>query len=287
MAIQFSVQEAPASRIAVSSVANLEDLGISSLVLHEEPRLTQNLEAAARIASGQSMLNIFCSHWAGDIEPVVAANQLAFLDSRVVGRLGLRIAEKSNDTLGHEANWRRIDEYLTLLKRLWSNEKPFDHECEFYSIQQGFVENKGPQRALMPIRMTGLTGTAMQVCARHATIFDVAFGARSEVGAVIAKMKESASRFGRTRNLTFALHVPNDAFEKFNWPSSESVARAKEFLLPYSELGVSEFIFGMDVIGQMGAAPIRTLKHAFLDIGIKESAPLVKGRFGRVPRLVN
>jgi len=127
MAIKFAIQENSNNRISASSYHSLEDFGVSSLILDENQELKENLEAAARAVSHEGASAVFCAHWAGDTKPVIAANQLAFLDDRLFGRLGLRVSDRAEAGLGHEAVWRRTDEYLTVLKRLWSNSKPIDH----------------------------------------------------------------------------------------------------------------------------------------------------------------
>ena len=85
---------------------------------------------------------------------MIAARQLAALDSESGGRLSLRIMAGSYDasgfaetSYGHVGAFRRTDEYLVLLKRLWSNDRPFDHEGAAYSLRNGFVARKGPHAA--------------------------------------------------------------------------------------------------------------------------------------------
>ena len=109
---------------------------------------------AAQALDRTSSLEVVLTHWAGVIEPTVAARQLAALDAKSGGRLSLRmLSEPLNDDdaetrpVGHTVVWQRIDEYLVLLKRLWSNDRPFDHEGAFYSIKGGYVPRKGPHGA--------------------------------------------------------------------------------------------------------------------------------------------
>ena len=114
----------------------------------------------------------------------------------------------------HVAALERTDEYLVLLKRLWSNERPFDHEGPFYRLRDGYVPNKGPQ-ASVPIRMSGLSGTALKVAGRHADIFELAPGTPQEVGQVIERVRVAAAEFGRAGLIRFALPV------WFDWTGNE------------------------------------------------------------------
>ncbi|WP_292219204.1 LLM class flavin-dependent oxidoreductase, partial [Mesorhizobium sp.] len=78
--------------------------------------------------------------------------------------------------VGHTVVWQRIDEYLVLLKRLWSNDRPFDHEGAFYSVKGGYVPRKGPHGADVTIRLGGQSGTALRVAGRHADVFELSAG---------------------------------------------------------------------------------------------------------------
>ena len=112
------------------------------------------MDLAAQVLDRTSSLEVVLTHWAGVIEPTVAARQLAAIDAKSGGRLSLRmLSEPLNDDdaetrpVGHTVVWQRIDEYLVLLKRLWSNDRPFDHEGAFYSIKGGYMPRKGPHGA--------------------------------------------------------------------------------------------------------------------------------------------
>ncbi len=74
-------------------------------------------------------------HRAGEISPDTAAEQFGLFDQLARGRLTLRIlpptaaafAEKHD---AHERVQESLDEYLTLVKRLWASDEPFDFEGE-------------------------------------------------------------------------------------------------------------------------------------------------------------
>lgn len=288
MPIRFSIQQSQDQEISGSAAAGLEDFGVSSLILNEERRLVQNLESAALAGSSSGVLAVYSTHWAGAAEPATAANQLAFLDQRLFGRLGLRITERPDAALSHEASCRRTDEYLTLLKRLWSNEKPIDHECEFYSVRKGFVANKGPQGALLPIRMTGLTGTAIQVCARHATVFDIDFGSYAEVAATVQKFREAAGRFGRSRLIAFALRVPGEALARTaGWSRTGQFETVVDLLRPYVELGITEFVFDAESLAGLGSGRANQLRSELENTVVEPPASRENLWFGRLTRSIN
>jgi len=245
---------------AAEKLRLIEEAGFDRMIIDDAAGLLSNMDLAAFATRRTSTLGLVLSHWAGAIAPNVAARQLAALDRNSGGRLSLRMLPgPGGDESGleavrsHVASLERTDEYLVLLKRLWSNERPFDHEGPFYSVRGGYVPEKGPQVGAVPVRMSGLSGTALKVAGRHADIFELAPGSAQEVGQVIDRVKVSAGEFGRADKIRFALPVWLDwtgreptygqhpaRFVRFRGsPSNAAVA-----LLPYLALGISEFIVG-------------------------------------------
>ena len=244
---------------AAEKLRLIEEFGFDRVIIDDPAGLLSNMDLAALAGRSTASLGLVLSHWAGAIAPSVAARQLAAIDRTSGGRLSLRMLSGIGGEDGdwdagqsHVAAIERTDEYLVLLKRLWSNERPFDHEGPFYRLRGGYVPNKGPQ-AFVPIRMSGLSGTALKVAGRHADIFELVPGTPQEIGQVIERVRVAAAEFGRAGRIRFALpvwfdwtgHEPSSGhhlarFVRFRGNS----ANAAVALLPYTALGVTEFIVG-------------------------------------------
>ncbi|MDX8478270.1 LLM class flavin-dependent oxidoreductase [Mesorhizobium sp. VK24D] len=238
----------------------IEDAGFRKLVVDDPAGLLTNMDIAAQTLDRTVSLEVVLTHWAGVIEPTVAARQLAALDAKSGGRLSLRmLSEPLEDSdaearpVGHSVVWQRIDEYLVLLKRLWSNDKPFDHEGAFYSVRGGYVPRKGPHGADLTIRLGGQSGTALKVAGRHADVFELAAGSPDEVAQLMQRVRSAAAEHGRAGKLRFALPV---RLRSEGWPDAADhrvvevagpPAQAALSLLPYAALGIEEFmISGID-----------------------------------------
>jgi len=238
----------------------IEDACFQKIVVDDPAGLLTNMDIAAQALERTASLEVVLTHWAGVIEPTVAARQLAALNARSGGRLSLKMLSEplSDDDAetrpaGHTAVWQRIDEYLVLLKRLWSNDRPFDHEGAFYSIKGGYVPRKGPDGAEVTIRMGGQSGTALRVAGRHADVFELTAGSPDEVRQSIERVRSAATEHGRAGKLRFALPVrvrpqknagaaDHKALEVSGSPAEIALA-----LLPYAALGIHEFmIAGID-----------------------------------------
>jgi len=126
---------------------------------------------ASYILHTTSHLGVLTAHDASLVAPEIAAQQIATLDRLSRGRLAIGITPGEAGAHGHEERPGRLDEYLGLLKRLWSNDKPFDYEGKYYRANGAFAPAKPHNDSRVPISLTGLSGTAIKVAARHADIF--------------------------------------------------------------------------------------------------------------------
>lgn len=234
---------------ALSKLRLIEDAGFCGVVIDDDAGLLANLDLAAQTAQGTSSIEIVLTHAAGVLAPVVAARQIAALDTLSGGRLSLRMAgdpvwHDGGRTSGHAASYARLDEYLVLLKRLWANDESFEHQGPFYSIRDGHVAAKGPQGAAIPIRMAGLSGTAIRVAARHADVIELEPGTPEEVRTLVGRVTAAAREFGRAGRIRFALPV-----EAGPGTPAETALR----LLPFVTLGVSEFmVSGLETSEEIG-----------------------------------
>ncbi|MFD1982286.1 LLM class flavin-dependent oxidoreductase [Mesorhizobium newzealandense] len=255
----------------------IEDGGFRKIVVDDTAGLLTNMDLAAQVLERTSSLEVVLTHWAGVVEPTVAARQLASIDRKSGGRLALRmISEPLNDDdaetrpVGHTVIWQRIDEYLVLLKRLWLNDRPFDHEGAFYSIKGGYVPRKGPHGADLVIRMGGQSGTALEVAGRHADVFELAPGSIDEVRQLMERVRGAAAEHGRAGKLRFAL--PVRIHQSASATSHKAVdvagppAQAALSLLAYAALGIDEFmIVGVDSpreIATVGRETIALLRNS-------------------------
>ncbi|TIS58533.1 LLM class flavin-dependent oxidoreductase [Mesorhizobium sp.] len=247
------------------------DAGFRKIVVDDQAGLLTNMDIAAQALDRTSSLEVVLTHWAGVIEPTVAARQLAALDAKSGGRLSLRMLSEplSDDDAetrpaGHTAVWQRIDEYLVLLKRLWSNDRPFDHEGAFYSIKDGYVPRKGPHGADVTIRMGGQSGTALKVAGRHADIFELTPGSLDEIRQMMQRVRSAAAEHGRAGKLRFALPVrirpEHNASGHKSVDVSGPPAQIALSLFPYAALGIHEFmIAGVDRPREIATAGRETI----------------------------
>jgi alkanesulfonate monooxygenase len=256
-----------------------ERAGFERLLIADPLGLPDNSQLASFVLHSTSSLGVVASHDAGTVAPTVAAQQFAMLDQLSGGRLSIRIVVTQGD-LDHEAAHARADEYLVLMKRLWANDNPFDHEGPFYSVRGGHSAAKPFGRMQIPLMLGGVSGTAVKLAARHADVFALPAASVAETRQLISRVQAAAAHHGRADRIGYSAPVQlvvastreeaqtradqlpagTGALRLVGTP--EQVARA---LKDYCALGVKEFV-------------LHDLAHEQdLDIFVREVAPRVRG----------
>lgn len=211
-------------------------------------------------------LAVTLAHRPGAVSPVAFARRLALLASRGSGRLDLFVepGHPRDGSPSHQASLERLDEYLTLLRRLWLNERPIDHEGKHYSLHRAFMGNR-PEGAMPQLRMSGISGTALQVAGRHADVFHLPAGRPEDVTSLVGRLREAASARGRSGKLRFAM--PIDMSRLAGGRQSAAISLSSEsqrlsgVLASYAHLGIDEFVFtGLDDRAAFGAHVLPALR---------------------------
>lgn len=99
------------------------------------------------------------AHRPGFVAPTLAARKAATLDHFTGGRIAIHIITCGNDAdqqrdgdwLDHDNRYRRTDEYLNIIKQIWTSDIPFDWEGKFYQVKKAFSDVKPLQKPHIPI----------------------------------------------------------------------------------------------------------------------------------------
>jgi alkanesulfonate monooxygenase len=133
----------------------------------------------AHAASVTERLGFLLAHRPGFVAPPVAARKLATLDQLSKGRLAVHIitggsdAEqaKDGDWTDHAARYQRTAEFVSLLRRTWTEPAPFDHEGEFYRTRGTYSEIRCRQQPHIPIYGGGGSDAAIRALAPHVDVY--------------------------------------------------------------------------------------------------------------------
>jgi probable F420-dependent oxidoreductase len=186
----------------------LEESGFDSFwqtdrLVSRDPQL-ESISTMAALAGATSRLKFGMSVTVVTFrDPLVLAKQCATIDYLSNGRLlpafgvGPAIApEWKAMGLEKQGRGKRADEALTLLARLWSEEK-VDFEGEYYRYQGARISPRPVQNPL-PLWIGGSSKAAIQRTARLGTGWLAGIQTPEQVAPVISGIREEAQRIGRS-----------------------------------------------------------------------------------------
>jgi alkanesulfonate monooxygenase len=164
-------------------------------------------------AAHTERLGYLIAHRPGFVTPTLTARAAATLDHLTNGRVALHIISggsdaeqtRDGDWLDHDTRYRRTDEYLGVLRRMWTAPEPFDHEGEFYRFARAFSEVKPLRPGGIPLYFGGASGAAAGVAAKHCDVYAVWGEPLAAVKQRIADIHEQAAAFGRRPRISVSL----------------------------------------------------------------------------------
>ena len=95
---------------------------------------------AASAAAHTDRLGFLVAHRPGFVAPTLAARKFATLDQITGGRAAIHVISggddadqfRDGDTLDKDERYARTDEYVHILKRIWTEQGPIDHAGTYY-----------------------------------------------------------------------------------------------------------------------------------------------------------
>jgi len=227
---------------------------------------------AAGISALTKKAGVFATSHVPTVHPVMAAKQAMTIDHISGGRFTLNVVTGwftpeiemfGAPLLDHDRRYDMAAEWLGIIKRLWTEDQPFDHDGEFYRIKKGTMQPKPVQRPHPVGLCAGASQRGWEFTAKYA---DVGFTAleRHDFEGMRARVdshrKYAWDEHGRdikvwTNAYIFQGETEKEArdyynycvFEKGDWPGVENLV---------SVLGINSQSFAPDVI--------QTLKEHFI-----------------------
>ena len=159
----------------------------------------------AYAAAHTERVHYMLAHRPGFTAPTLAARQIATLDQFSGGRLGVHFISggsdaeqrRDGDFLDHDQRYARTDEYLTILRKLWTSDQPFDHEGQHYRFEAGFSEVKPLQQPHVPIYFGGASDAAIPVAGKHADVYALWGESLDQVKELTTRVRAEAATHGR------------------------------------------------------------------------------------------
>lgn len=186
---------------------------------------------AAHAAAQTSRIGYLVAHRPGFIAPTVAARKFATLDHITRGRAAMHVItggddaeqQRDGDYLDKEARYDRTDEYVGILKRVWTETGPIDHAGQYYRFQQASTAVRTVHQPHIPIYFGGASDAAIRVAARHADVFALWGETYAQVAEITARVRAEAARHGRTIRFSLSLRPILADTEEAAWARAERI----------------------------------------------------------------
>jgi alkanesulfonate monooxygenase len=186
---------------------------------------------AAHAAASTERLGLLLAHRPGFVAPTVAARKLATLDQLSRGRLALHVVSGGSDTdqrkdgdyLDHDGRYRRTDEYLDILKQIWTAPGPSDHAGDLYRFESAYSEVRPVQQPYLPIFFGGASEAAVEVGAKHADTYMLWGEPLAETQAMIERVRAAAARHGRSIRFSVSFRPILGPTDAAAWARAHSI----------------------------------------------------------------
>jgi len=194
---------------------------------------------ASTVLNATKNLKVMLAHRPGFVQPVVLARWAATLDHLTGGgRIGIHFItggdeadqHREGDFVPHDTRYRRTAETMAIVRRLWSEDAPFDFEGEFFRYVGAFSSVKPVTPGDIPLYFAGASAPAIEVGAAYADVYAFWGEPRAAVAARMESINAVAAKFGRTLRYSISLRpiiadTENEAWEKAEWIAAKTAER--------------------------------------------------------------
>ncbi len=186
---------------------------------------------AAHAAAHTERLGFMIAHRPGLVPPTVAARAFATLDQTTGGRIRLHTITGHAPEPGHGEHlidkadrYARAGEYLEVVRRTWTSDKPFDFEGRFYRVQGAFSPVKPLQQPHIPISLGGSSDGAYQVAVEHTDLYALWAESLEDTAARIRKLRDVAAAAGKPApRVSLSVRLIIGATEEIAWKKAREI----------------------------------------------------------------
>jgi alkanesulfonate monooxygenase len=194
---------------------------------------------AATVLHHTKQLKVLVAHRPGFVQPVVLARMAATLDHLTGGgRIAIHFItggdeadqRREGDFVPHDTRYRRTQEVMQVARRIWSEDKPFDFDGEFFRYEGAFSSVKPVTPGGIPLYFAGASPPAIAVGAAQADVYAFWGEPRAAVAARMEAIGHVAAKAGRTLRYSLSLRpiiadTEAEAWEKAEWIADKTAER--------------------------------------------------------------
>lgn len=208
-----------------------EDAGFDRLLVGYWSDQPDGFLVTALAGLSTSRIKFLLAHRPGFVAPTLAARKLATLEHLLDGRLALHVISggsdaeqrKDGDYLDHDQRYARTDEFLEVVRKVWTEEQPFDHQGTYYQAQGAFSAIKPLQKPHLPVYFGGSSQAALEVAGKHADVFALWGESLQQTRETIAAVRAEAARHGREIQFSVSFRPIIADTEDAAWAKADAI----------------------------------------------------------------
>jgi alkanesulfonate monooxygenase len=186
---------------------------------------------ASTAAAHTARLGVLLAHRPGFVAPTLAARKFATLDQVTNGRAAIHVISGGDDTDQHrDGDWlpkderyARTDEYVHVLRRIWSEPGPVDHEGRYYRFKGASTAVRCVQQPCIPIYFGGASDAAIAVAGKHADVYALWGETHAQVRELTARVRAEAEKHGRSVRFSLSLRPILARSEDEAWARADRI----------------------------------------------------------------
>jgi alkanesulfonate monooxygenase SsuD/methylene tetrahydromethanopterin reductase-like flavin-dependent oxidoreductase (luciferase family) len=192
---------------------------------------------AAGLAAVTEYSAVFATSHAPTMHPMLVAKESATIDAISGGRFALNIVGGWNrrefdmfgiDLMEHDQRYVYLEEWLQLLRRLWTSPAEFDYESRYFHMKKAISRPQPVQPGGVPVMNAALSPTGMRFSAKFSDI-----GLISPQGATPEEWRSQVDNYKKLARAEFGREI--QLWTNCAVVQRETQKEANEYLRRYSE----------------------------------------------------
>jgi alkanesulfonate monooxygenase len=212
-----------------------ERSGFDKVLIPHSASMADGFVLADQTLNATERLGVLLAHRPGFIAPTYAARTYATLDGFHPGRIALHVISggddadqrRDGDWLDKPSRYRRSAEFLEIAKREWADDAHFDHEGEFYRVQDAWSAVR-PAAGRIPIYFGGASADAVRVAAEHADVYALWGEPLAGFHERVERVQSEAAKHGRRLRFSVSLRPIVADTEAEAWEKAREILRVTE-----------------------------------------------------------
>lgn len=240
-----------------------EEAGFDSVLVGQGSWGPDALLIAQHVLTVTKRLKVLVAHRPGFVQPTVAARQFLTLDHLSGGgRLGVHIItgsaggelQRDGDTLPDDQRYDRTAEYIDLLRKVWSERKPFDHKGRYYQIENGF--SSIPPLGNLPLSFAGSSKGALAVGPGRTEYYMIWGEPLAQTAEAMRELHALGTARGLSPKISVSLRAITGQTEDAAWEAAAEIYNRAEAELAQSRAADKQLQVARARIDSVGSAKL-------------------------------